>query len=145
MASLPNEGNVKYEGHALMYGINNDFLGFTEYRDPNNKVNLPNAFAREQIGGGTAQMGLGNFVQADVNFANKKVEGDVLQRLAERHAGKRQPERCDCQRPESPFQRRQSWVIPSLVRQTAFMPRAMTKPISAHPSLVDSAGNGWRI
>ena len=60
-----------------MYGINNDFLGFTEYRDPNNKVNLPNAFAREQIGGGTAQMGLGNFVQADVNFANKKVEGDV--------------------------------------------------------------------
>lgn len=77
MASLPNEGNVKYEGHALMYGINNDFLGFTEYRDPNNKVNLPNAFAREQIGGGTAQMGLGNFVQADVNFANKKVEGDV--------------------------------------------------------------------
>ena len=91
MAELPKQGKVKYEGHALMYGINNEFLGFTEYRDPNQRINLPNAFAIDEIGGGSAQMGLGNFVQAEVDFASKKVEGDVYNAWLKNHLASNNP------------------------------------------------------
>lgn len=91
MAELPKQGKVKYEGHALMYGINNDFLGFTEYRDPNQRVNLPNAFALDEIGGGSAQMGLGNFVQAEVDFAAKKVKGEVYNAWLKSHLATTNP------------------------------------------------------
>ena len=70
---MPKEGSAKYQGHALMYGINNDFHGMTGKLD--HTQNLPNAFAG--VIRGNAQMGLGNFVEADVDFATRKVKGDV--------------------------------------------------------------------
>ena len=82
MAALPQEGTVKYVGHALMYGINNDFHGMTgdtHAVEPNK--NLPNAFnglgRAPAGGGGMATIGLGNFVEADVDFGAHKVKGDV--------------------------------------------------------------------
>ena len=82
MAALPQEGTVKYVGHALMYGINNDFHGMTgDTHAVEPSKNLPNAFnglGRVPAGGGgTATIGLGNFVEADVDFGAHKVKGDV--------------------------------------------------------------------
>lgn len=65
MAALPSNATATYNGHALMYGINNDYHG-------GGKRNLPNAFA-----GATSGLGLGNFVEARVNFGTKRVVGEV--------------------------------------------------------------------
>ena len=81
MDALPKQGAVKYVGHALMYGINNDFHGITgNTHAVEPKKDLPNAFnglGRTPSGGGTAEIGLGNFVEADVDFGARKVKGDV--------------------------------------------------------------------
>ena len=77
MAALPKEGGATYNGHALMYGLNNDFHGITGDVHRNTKKDLPNAFD----GGGRAKenasLGFGNFVEANVDFATRKVKGDV--------------------------------------------------------------------
>ena len=65
MAALPSNQTAVYNGHALMYGIDNSFHG-------GGKRNLPNAFA-----GATNGYGLGNFVEARVNFGTKRVLGEV--------------------------------------------------------------------
>lgn len=75
MNALPSNQVARYEGHALMYGIDNSFHGI---RTDHNQKNLPNAF--DGTGGKNATahtLGLGNFVEADVNFGTKKVVGDV--------------------------------------------------------------------
>ncbi|MDO4643095.1 MAG: transferrin-binding protein-like solute binding protein [Cardiobacteriaceae bacterium] len=77
MAALPAEGGATYNGHALMYGLNNDFHGITENVKVNAHKNLPNAFDGSGQGGGKAALGLGNFVEAKVDFGTKKVTGDV--------------------------------------------------------------------
>ena len=65
MAALPSNQSAVYHGHALMYGIDNSFHG-------GGHRNLPNAFA-----GQTSGYGLGNFVEARVNFGTKRVVGEV--------------------------------------------------------------------
>ena len=65
MASLPSDQKAVYQGHALMYGIDNSYHG-------SGGRNLPNAFA-----GTTNGLGLGNFVEARVDFGKKRVLGDV--------------------------------------------------------------------
>jgi len=75
MKALPSNQVARYEGHALMYGIDNSFHGI---RTDHSQKNLPNAF--DGTGGKNATahtLGLGNFVEADVNFGTKKVVGDV--------------------------------------------------------------------
>jgi hypothetical protein len=65
MAALPSNQTVTYNGHALMYGIDNSFHG-------GGARNLPNAFA-----GATEGLGLGNFVEAQANFGTKRLIGKV--------------------------------------------------------------------
>ena len=65
MAALPSDQTVTYNGHALMYGIDNSFHG-------GGARNLPNAFA-----GATDGLGLGNFVEAQANFGTKRLIGKV--------------------------------------------------------------------
>jgi len=75
MKALPSNQVARYEGHALMYGIDNSFHGI---RTDRSQKDLPNAF--DGTGGKNATahtLGLGNFVEADVNFGTKKVTGDV--------------------------------------------------------------------
>ena len=75
MKALPSNQVARYEGHALMYGIDNSFHGI---RTTQSQKDLPNAFdggGRNDATGHT--LGLGNFVEADVNFGTKKVVGDV--------------------------------------------------------------------
>ena len=75
MNALPSNQIARYEGHALMYGIDNSFHGIRTNRS---QKDLPNAF--DGTGGSNATahtLGLGNFVEADVNFGTKKVTGDV--------------------------------------------------------------------
>ena len=75
MKALPSNQIARYEGHALMYGIDNSFHGI---RTDHSQKDLPNAF--DGTGGKNATahtLGLGNFVEADVNFGTKKVTGDV--------------------------------------------------------------------
>lgn len=75
MKALPSNQVARYEGHALMYGIDNSFHGI---RTTHSQKDLPNAFdggGRNDATGHT--LGLGNFVEADVNFGTKKVVGDV--------------------------------------------------------------------
>ena len=75
MNALPSNQVARYEGHALMYGIDNSFHGI---RTTHSQKDLPNAFdggGRNDATGHT--LGLGNFVEADVNFGTKKVVGDV--------------------------------------------------------------------
>ena len=77
VSDMPKEGSATYNGHALMYGINNDFHGITgDVRPGGGTKNLPNAFDGLN-GAGKAEIGLGNFVEADVDFATRKVKGDV--------------------------------------------------------------------
>ena len=77
VADMPKEGSATYNGHALMYGINNDFHGVTQDVSLNGGYkNLPNAFDGLN-GRGQAQIALGNFVEANVDFATRKVKGDV--------------------------------------------------------------------
>lgn len=80
-AVTANNGAARYEGHALMYGIDNDYKGITKVGDVSQKSNLPNAFSIDTPPMGPAQdnarLGLGNFVQAEVDFGTKKVTGDV--------------------------------------------------------------------
>ncbi|EHM55619.1 transferrin-binding protein-like solute binding protein [Cardiobacterium valvarum] len=75
MNALPSNQVARYEGHALMYGIDNSFHGIRTNRS---QKDLPNAF--DGTGGQNATahtLGLGNFVEAEVNFGTKKVTGDV--------------------------------------------------------------------
>ena len=65
MAALPSNQTAVYNGHALMYGIDNSYHG-------GGGRNLPNAFA-----GATTGLGLGNFVEARVDFGKKRVLGEV--------------------------------------------------------------------
>jgi len=77
VADMPKEGSATYKGHALMYGINNDFHGITgDVSVKGGTRSLPNAFAGVQQRG-NAEIGLGNFVEANVDFATRKVKGDV--------------------------------------------------------------------
>lgn len=69
MNALPSDQVASYEGHALMYGIDNSFHG----SGPGN-LNLPNAFGRPA---GEGTLGLGNFVEAKANFGTRKVTGSV--------------------------------------------------------------------
>lgn len=71
MAALPSNQSAVYHGHALMYGIDNSFHGSTG----NKGRDLPNAFA--PAGSTTNGIGLGNFVEARVNFNDKRVTGEV--------------------------------------------------------------------
>ena len=82
MNALPSNQVARYEGHALMYGIDNNFHGI---RTDHSQKDLPNAF--DGTGGKNATahtLGLGNFVEADVNFGTKKVTGDVYNAWLER-------------------------------------------------------------
>ena len=75
---MPQNGSAIYNGHALMYGINNDFHGVTgnvNVIPP--KQDLPNAFDGGARVRGSATLGLGNFVEANVDFGTRKVKGDV--------------------------------------------------------------------
>ena len=65
MAALPSDQKAVYKGHALMYGIDNNYHA-------SGGRNLPNAFA-----GTTDGLGLGNFVEARVDFGKKRVLGEV--------------------------------------------------------------------
>ena len=88
-AVTANNGAARYEGHALMYGIDNSFKGITKITDSSAATNLPNAFAidsPEAVAADTARLGLGNFVQADVNFGTNKVTGDVYNAWLEKTA-----------------------------------------------------------
>ncbi|MDO4642258.1 MAG: transferrin-binding protein-like solute binding protein [Cardiobacteriaceae bacterium] len=67
MAALPSDQVATYQGHALMYGIDNSFHGGGAAR------NLPNAFA----GNNTTGLALGNFVEAQANFGTKRLIGKV--------------------------------------------------------------------
>ena len=71
MAALPSNQTAVYHGHALMYGIDNSYHGSTG----NKGRDLPNAFA--PAASGPQGIGLGNFVEARVNFGNKRVTGEV--------------------------------------------------------------------
>ena len=74
---MPQNGSATYNGHALMYGINNDFHGVTQdVRLGGGYKSMPNAFDGLN-GRGAAQLGLGNFVEANVDFGTRKVKGDV--------------------------------------------------------------------
>jgi len=72
MAALPSNQLAVYNGHALMYGIDNNYHGATDSAGRD----LPNAFAPEGASG-TSRIGLGNFVEARANFNNKRVTGEV--------------------------------------------------------------------
>ena len=71
MAALPSDQKAVYRGHALMYGIDNSYHGTTS----GNLQNLPNAFANQ--GSQEQGLGLGNFVEARVDFGKKRVLGEV--------------------------------------------------------------------
>ena len=71
MAALPSNQSAVYHGHALMYGIDNNYHGKTEGKNRD----LPNAFA--PASSGEQALGLGNFVEARVNFNDKRVRGEV--------------------------------------------------------------------
>ena len=71
MAALPSDQKAVYRGHALMYGIDNSFHG----AKGGDKQNLPNAFA--PTGSSDNGLGLGNFVEARVDFGKKRVLGEV--------------------------------------------------------------------
>ena len=77
MGALPSNAVLQYSGHALMYGIDNSFHGYTgDIKD--DKRLLPNAFGfNSGAAGGDAKMGLGNFVDASFDVGQKKVTGDV--------------------------------------------------------------------
>ena len=66
-----------------MYGIDNAYKGITEVKEINeNAKPLPNAFSipdtgNPNVGTDNGRLGLGNFVQAEVNFGTKKVSGEV--------------------------------------------------------------------
>ena len=60
-------GNIAYAGHALMYGIDNSYHG--PLGDPNS-----NAFGD----GDKAVAGQGNFVQANLNLADRKLTGNIF-------------------------------------------------------------------
>ncbi len=77
MGALPSNAVLQYSGHALMYGIDNSFHGYTgDIKD--DKRPLPNAFGfNSGAAGGDAKMGLGNFVDASFDVGQKKVTGDV--------------------------------------------------------------------
>ena len=68
MAALPTDKKLTYQGHALMYGIDNSYHGDSGKKD------LPNAF---NYGGSEGQLGLGNFVKAEADLATKKLTGYV--------------------------------------------------------------------
>ena len=68
MAALPTDKKLTYQGHALMYGIDNSYHG------DGGKKDLPNAF---NYGGSDGQLGLGNFVKAEADLATKKLTGYV--------------------------------------------------------------------
>ena len=82
-AVTANNGMARYEGHALMYGIDNAYKGITEVKEiSENAKPLPNAFSipdtgNPNVGTDNGRLGLGNFVQAEVNFGTKKVSGEV--------------------------------------------------------------------
>ena len=74
MAALPSNQIATYNGHALMYGIDNSFHGKTS---DGKKRDLPNAFAPERVNSNDGALGLGNFVAAAANFGTKRVSGTV--------------------------------------------------------------------
>ncbi|KNZ38980.1 hypothetical protein AKG33_06480, partial [Dichelobacter nodosus] len=64
MESLKQEKPLVYQGHALMYGIDNNFHGADTSQ-------IPSAF------GAAGSHAIGNFVTANVDLANNKVDGRV--------------------------------------------------------------------
>ena len=60
-------GNIAYAGHALMYGIDNSYHG--PLGDPNS-----NAFGD----GDKAVAGQGNYVQANLSLADRKLTGNIF-------------------------------------------------------------------
>lgn len=64
--TLPASGKFEYAGHALMYGIDNSYHGSAGPKGQSN------SFVR-----GAEANGLGNFVQATVDFERKTVGGQV--------------------------------------------------------------------
>ncbi|AXM45277.1 transferrin-binding protein-like solute binding protein, partial [Dichelobacter nodosus] len=65
MAALPTDKILNYQGHALMYGIDNSFHG-------GDKSQFPTAWG---TAGGTHA--IGNFVSAEVDLSKGKVGGHV--------------------------------------------------------------------
>ena len=65
MTALPKDKKLVYQGHALMYGIDNSYHGA-------GGNNLPNAFAY-----GSNGLGLGNFVEATADLSTKELVGTV--------------------------------------------------------------------
>lgn len=65
MAALPKDKKLVYQGHALMYGIDNSYHGA-------GGNNLPNAFAY-----GSSGLGLGNFVEATADLSTNELVGTV--------------------------------------------------------------------
>jgi hypothetical protein len=78
MAALPSNQIAVYNGHALMYGINNDYHEYTKTAD-GKKQPLPNAFAPSGSNDAAKpeRLGLGNFVTVAANFGTKRVSGEV--------------------------------------------------------------------
>ncbi|CAM2991445.1 transferrin-binding protein-like solute binding protein [Dichelobacter nodosus] len=65
MEALPQDKTLVYQGHALMYGIDNSFHG-------SKNSSLPYAFGK-----GKDDTAIGNFVRAEVNLGDSKVDGYV--------------------------------------------------------------------
>ena len=65
-SAMPTSGKVEYAGHALMYGIDNSYHG------DKGADGESNSFVR-----GADSQGLGNFVQATVDFDTRSVGGSV--------------------------------------------------------------------
>ena len=64
--AIPTSGKVEYAGHALMYGVDNSYHG------KKGADGESNSFVR-----GANSEGLGNFVQATVDFDTRSVDGSV--------------------------------------------------------------------
>jgi len=77
MAALPSNQIAVYNGHALMYGIDNSYHNYTKTAD-GKKQPLPNAFAPSGSAAAKPEgLGLGNFVTVAANFGTKRVSGEV--------------------------------------------------------------------
>ncbi|WP_041729423.1 transferrin-binding protein-like solute binding protein [Dichelobacter nodosus] len=67
MKALPKDKTLVYQGHALMYGIDNSFHGGKDSND------VPNSFADAPDN----SYAIGNFVTANVDLGKEKVTGHV--------------------------------------------------------------------
>ncbi|MDO5090454.1 MAG: transferrin-binding protein-like solute binding protein [Cardiobacteriaceae bacterium] len=77
MAALPTDYTINYQGHALMYGLDNSYHGLVGGANGGAVQQLPNAFAPGSTAGSADAYGFGNFVEANLNMATKKLDGVI--------------------------------------------------------------------